>query len=71
MLSFPSRSRAGFREWISELSRISATGFRAFSAIYGTLNTTTQMKTSHQQRLPIEEYALLTENAPELGAKLD
>ena len=29
------------------------------------------MKTSRQKRLPIEEYALLTENAPELGAKLD
>jgi len=29
------------------------------------------MKTSPQQRLPIEEYALLTESAPELGAKLD
>ena len=29
------------------------------------------MTTSHPQRLPIEEYALLTENAPELGAKLD
>ena len=29
------------------------------------------MITSHQQRLPIEEYALLTESAPELGAKLD
>jgi len=29
------------------------------------------MTTSHPQRLPIEEYALLTEHAPELGAKLD
>src|ERR1700691_6061058 len=29
------------------------------------------MKTPHPQRLPIEEYALLTENAPDLGAKLD
>jgi hypothetical protein len=29
------------------------------------------MITSHSQRLPIEEYVLLTENAPELGAKLD
>ncbi len=28
------------------------------------------MKTSHQKKLPIEEYALLTESAPELGAKL-
>ena len=29
------------------------------------------MNTSYQQRLPIEEYAILTENAPELGGKLD
>ena len=29
------------------------------------------MKTSRQKRLPIEEYALLTESAPELGEKLD
>ena len=35
------------------------------------LTTQHTMKTSHQKRLPIEEYALLTENAPELGAKLD
>ena len=28
------------------------------------------MKTSRQERLPIERYAVLTENAPELGAKL-
>ena len=39
---------------------------------WGSAHRGTQlMKTSRQQRLPIEEYALLTENAPELGAKLD
>ena len=29
------------------------------------------MITLNQQRLPIEQYAILTENAPELGGKLD
>ena len=38
---------------------------------YGTANKEHKMKTSQHQRLPIEEYALLTESAPELGAKLD
>ena len=32
---------------------------------------TYRMFTSHQQRFPIEKYALLTESAPELGGKLD